>query len=121
MCVGRCKRLFYCLCGGGGTRAPSSSSPLRTIGPAQSAEGECPGEGGGAKGRSLSASLREACLCFEASKRERNCERKRVQFGETVALEACSCFEASERWRDSVLNLPGETLNLRAPSLHFWQ
>ena len=28
MCVGRCKRLFYCLCGGGGTRAPSSSVPI---------------------------------------------------------------------------------------------
>ena len=37
MCVGRCKRLFCCLSGGGGTRAPYSSSPLRTIGPAQSA------------------------------------------------------------------------------------
>ena len=53
MCVGRCKRLFYCLCGGGGTRAPSSSSPLRTIGPAQSAGRVWPRGGGGAKGRSL--------------------------------------------------------------------
>ena len=42
----------------GGVPRASSSSPLRTIGPAQLAEGEWPGEGGGAGGRSLSASKR---------------------------------------------------------------
>ncbi len=76
MCVGSCKRLYYCLCGGGGTRAPSSSSPLRTIGPAQSAEGEWPGEGGGAKGRSLSASLREVCSCFVRANERETGEKK---------------------------------------------
>ena len=44
----------YCSYSGGVPRASSSSSsPLRTIGPAQSAEGEWLGEGGGAKGRSF--------------------------------------------------------------------
>ena len=59
MCVGRCKRLFYYLCGGGVPRAPSSSSPLRAIGPAQSAERVWLKRGSDAKGRSLSASPRE--------------------------------------------------------------
>ena len=66
----------YCSYSGGVPRA-SSSSPLRTIGPAQSAEGEWPGEGGGAGARSQWLG-------------------KRANEGGTV------------------LNLPGEKLNLSA-------
>ena len=70
MCVERCKRLFYGLCGGGGTRAPSSSSPLRTIGPAQSAEGEWLGEGGGAKGRSFVGFAERGVLVFRSERKK---------------------------------------------------
>ena len=92
----------YCWYSGDVPRA-SSSSPLRTIGPAQSAEGEWPGEGGGAKGRSLSASLREACSCFEASEQKEKLERKRVEcVKNSRSRGVLRFFEASERRRDSV-------------------
>ena len=73
MCVGRSKRLFYCLCGGGGTRAPSSSSPLQMIGPVQSAGRVWPKRGGGAKGRSFVGFRREkACSCVEGANERAN-------------------------------------------------
>ena len=56
----------------GGSRAPSSSSPLRTIGPAQSAEGVWPGEGGRAKGRSFVGFAEGGVLVF---RRERTKEK----------------------------------------------
>ena len=77
-----------------GVPRTSSSSPLRTIGPTQSAEGERPGEGGGTGGRSLSAS-----------------KKGKSQWLGKQANEG-----------GTVLNLPGEKLNLSAPiSAIFWQ
>ena len=99
MCVGRCKRLFYCLCGGGGTRAPSSSSPLRTIGPAQSAEGVWPKRGSEAKGRSFVGFAERGVLVCRRSERKRN-ERERV-----LCVKNSRVFEASEQERKGVLSL----------------
>ena len=103
MCVRRCKRLFCCLSGGGGTRAPSSSSPLRTIGPTQSA-GRVWLEGGSdAKGTGFGRLGRE--------RRARGAKEKRKKKG-VLSLEngsrgekASSCVEgANKRNRDLVNN-----------------
>ena len=70
MCVGRCKRLFYYLCGGGVPRAPSSSSPLRAIGPAQSAERVWLKRGSDAKGRGFVGFAERGGLVCRRSERE---------------------------------------------------
>ena len=75
MCVGGCKRLFLLSCVGGETRAPSSSSTLRTIGPAQSAGRVWPGErvwlerGSDAKGRSFSRFSPREGVCRQRKRR----------------------------------------------------
>ena len=68
--------MFYCSYSGGVPRAPSSSSLLRTIGPAQSAERVWPKRGSETKGRSLSASLREACSGSKRANERETVERK---------------------------------------------
>ena len=107
MCVGRCKRLFCCLSGGGGTRAPSSSSPLRTIGPAQSA-GRVWLEGGSdTKGRGLWSAVAErgGLVCRSEQKRE----KKEFSVWKTAV---------AERGRARVNESQNQDLRLRGS---FWQ
>ena len=141
MCVGRCKRLFYCLCGCGGTRAPSSSYPIpgeappsRLRGCGQKEEVKLRGHERRKeevklrgherrkgevklKGRSLSASLREACSCVEgANEREKKASKKRLSLWKTVGFSrrARGGFEASERRLRKKVQCV-ETVTLEAP------
>ena len=41
----------------------------------------------------------EACSCFEASERERNCEKRSFQFAKRSGFRGVLVFEASERKR----------------------
>ena len=91
----------------GGSRAPSSSSPL-TIGPSQSAEGCGLERGVELRGRVLVASLREACSCVEGANERETREKRSFQFGKrsgfrgvlgVVSKRARGGFEASERKR----------------------
>ena len=71
MCVGRCKRLFYCLCGGGETRAPSSSLPIPDEAPPSWLRGCGQKEEVKLRGGVLSASKRGRSEWFEVSKRKK--------------------------------------------------
>ena len=75
MCVGRCKRLFYCLCSGGGTRAPSSSYPIPDEAPPSRLRGCGQKEEVKLKGRSFVGFAERGVLMCRRSERKRN-ERK---------------------------------------------
>ena len=140
--------MFYCSYSGGVPRAPSSSSPLRTIGPAQSAERVWPKKGSEGKGRSLSASLREACSGGRNERTKEKLERKGVQFRKQSGFRGvlgeaskranegfvkrfsmwkqslsrhARVFEASERRRHSVGSAGRDAEPACTLSLHFWQ
>ena len=101
MYVGRYKRLFYCLCGGGETRAPSSSSsgslfgdeapPSRLRGCGQREEVEL-------RGGVWRLRREKASSCVEASKNERETKVRKDFVWKTVGFSrrARSGFEARE-------------------------
>ena len=85
--------MFLCSYCGGETRDHSSSSPLRTIGPAQPGERvrlkreEVTQRGGAFVG---SRRERRARVSKRSNERRNECFVKRVECVEIVALEACS-------------------------------
>ena len=115
MCVGRCKRLFYCLCGGGGTRAPSSfpipdeAPPSRLRGCGQKEEVKL-------RGGVCRLTERGVLVCRSERTKEK-LERKRSSVWKTVGFSrrARGGFEASERrLRKKVQSVWKQSLSRRA-------
>ena len=111
--------MFYCSYSGGVSRAPSSSYPIPDEAPPSRLRG-C-GQKEEVKLRGGVCRLRKegGASGFERAKGDLVREKGFSLGKQSLSRRARVSKRANEG--GTVLDLPGETLNLSAPSLHFWQ